>query len=168
MTMKHPLWTLCYICIIPFFHTANAQDTVSKHAIGLRLSDASGFWAEASYQHKVTEATRIEANLGVRGRSNFNAVKLSGFYQWFFAIDNALYWYTGPGLGLGLVDYNDNVAGRDESETFGFVSGTIGMEYHFDFPLMVSIDFRPEIFFDSFNNDDLNFNIGVSARYTFQ
>nr|WP_299439584.1 hypothetical protein [uncultured Aquimarina sp.] len=146
--------------------TAQAQD-ISEHAIGLRLSESDGFWAEATYQAKLSSNTRIELDLGVQGRNRYNALKLTGMYQWVFNIDGGLNWYVGPGIGGGLVDFDDDLDNRDNLETFGFVTGDVGIEYNFDFPLMISLDFRPEIYFDDYSNDDIIFNLGFSARYKF-
>ncbi|WP_299222639.1 outer membrane beta-barrel protein [uncultured Aquimarina sp.] len=146
--------------------TIQGQD-ISEHAIGLRLSESDGFWAEATYQAKLSSDTRIELDLGVQGRNRFNAVKITGMYQWVFNIDGGLNWYVGPGIGGGLVDFDNDLDNRDDLETFGFVTGDVGIEYNFDFPLMISLDFRPEIYFDDYSNDDIIFNLGLSARYKF-
>jgi hypothetical protein len=47
-----------------------------------------------------------------------------------------------------------------------FIAGDIGIEYSFDFPLLLSLDFRPELGFGNFN-DDLNFGIALGLRYQF-
>ncbi|WP_108804457.1 hypothetical protein [Aquimarina sp. Aq107] len=146
--------------------TAQAQE-ISEHAIGLRLSESNGFWAEATYQARLSPETRAELNLGVQGRNSFNAVKLTGIYQWVFNIDGGLNWYVGPGIGGGLVDYDNDLDNRDDLGTFGFVTGDVGIEFNFDFPLLISLDFRPEIYFDDYTNDDIIFNLGLSARYKF-
>ncbi|WP_298539351.1 hypothetical protein [uncultured Aquimarina sp.] len=146
--------------------TIQGQD-ISEHAIGLRLSESDGFWAEATYQAGLSSDTRIELDLGVQGRNRFNAVKLTGMYQWVFNIDGGLNWYVGPGIGGGLIDFDDDIDNRDNLETFGFVTGDVGIEYNFDFPLMISLDFRPEIYFDDYTDDDIIFNFGLSARYKF-
>ncbi|GAA3511327.1 hypothetical protein GCM10022393_26380 [Aquimarina addita] len=143
--------------------TINAQD-IAPHALGLRLGDSDGVWAEVSYQAGLSSDTRIEIDLGIRSRNSFSAVKLTGIYQWVFNIDGGLNWYVGPGIGGGLIDYDN---GDDGLESFGFIAGDVGIEYSFDFPLLISLDFRPEIYFDDFGDDDLNFNVGVSARYQF-
>ncbi|MHA7057192.1 hypothetical protein ACWGOQ_0008245 [Aquimarina sp. M1] len=146
--------------------SSQAQE-IPEHAIGLRLSESDGFWAEASYQARLSSDTRIELDLGVQGRNRYNAVKLTGMYQWVFNIDGGLNWYVGPGIGGGLVDFDNDLDDRDDLETFGFVTGDVGIEYNFDFPLLISLDFRPEIYFDDYNNDDITFNLGLSARYKF-
>ncbi|GAA0722493.1 hypothetical protein GCM10009430_24940 [Aquimarina litoralis] len=157
---------ISFIVVVASIFTAKAQD-VPEHALGLRLSESDGFWAEASYQAGLNSDSRIELNLGVQGRNRFNALKLTGMYHWVFNIDGGLNWYVGPGIGGGLVDFDNDLDNRDDLETFGFVTGDVGVEYHFDFPLLISIDFRPEIYFDDYNNDDIIFNLGLSARYKF-
>jgi len=146
--------------------TMQAQD-ISEHAIGLRLSESNGFWAEASYQARLSPTTRAELGLAVQGRNRANAVKLTGVYQWVFNIDGGLNWYVGPGIGGGLVDFDNDFDSRNDLETFGFVTGEVGIEFNFDFPLLVSLDFRPEVYFDDYSDDDIIFNLGLSARYKF-
>jgi hypothetical protein len=154
--------TLLFLCT----YTIQSQE-ISKHTVGLRLSEGDSFWAEASYQNALSKKTRIELGLGLQGRRSYNALKLIGIYQWVFNIDGGLNWYVGPGIGGGLVDYNSTIVRDDGLTTFGFVTGDIGIEYNFDFPLLISLDFRPEIYFDNYTNDDIIFNFGLSARYKF-
>ncbi|WP_378188062.1 hypothetical protein ACE939_06475 [Aquimarina sp. W85] len=156
---------LIFALILGGLTTVQSQQ-ISKHALGLRLSDSNGFWAEASYQAATSSDNRIELNLGAQGENFYNAIKLTGLYEWVFQIDGGLNWYVGPGIGGGIVDY-DNDFRRDDTDSFGFVTGTVGIEYNFDFPLLISLDFRPELYFDNYNNDDVNFNLGLSARYQF-
>jgi len=146
--------------------TVQAQN-IPEHALGLRLSEGDGFWAEASYQAALSSKTRVELDAGVQGRTSFSALKLTGIFQWVFNIDGGLNWYVGPGIGGGLVDFDNRIENRGNLETFGFVTGDVGIEYSFDFPLLISVDFRPEIYFDEYNNDDIIFNVGLSARYKF-
>ncbi|WP_103863880.1 hypothetical protein [Aquimarina sp. I32.4] len=147
-------------------HTVLSQE-ISEHSIGLRLSNGDGFWAEASYQNALSTNTRVELGLALQGKSTYKAIKLTGIHQWLFTIDNGLNWYTGPGIGGGALDYDTRIDGRDDKKTFGFITGNIGIEYNFDFPLLISFDFRPEIYFDSYSNNDISFNFGLSARYQF-
>ena len=61
----------------------------------------------------------------------------------------------------------DDVAPNiDDSDTSLFVAGDIGIEYDFDIPLLISLDFRPELGFGDFN-DDLDFDIALGLRYQF-
>lgn len=163
--MMKRIFIFTTLLIVSVF-TAQAQD-IPEHAIGLRLSESDGFWAEATYQARLSSDTRIELDLGVQGRNRYNALKITGIYHWVFNIDGGLNWYVGPGIGGGLVDFDDDLDNRGDLETFGFVTGDVGIEYNFDFPLMVSFDFRPEIYFDDYSNNDVIFNLGISARYKF-
>ena len=141
---------------------------ISKHTIGLRLSESDGFWAEASYQVALNSKNRIELGLGIQSKRSYNALKLTGIYQWVFTIDKGFNWYVGPGIGGGFVDFDSSFSEKNDLKTFGLIAGDIGIEYNFDFPLLISLDFRPEIYFDNYtNDDDISFNFGVSARYKF-
>ena len=146
--------------------SVQAQE-ISQHALGLRLGDSKGFGAEISYQLGLSGNNRLEFDLGWRDGRNGDAIKITGIYQWVFNIDGGFNWYVGPGGGLAIVDYDDNdFPDADTSDTFLFVAGNIGLEYNFDIPLLLSIDFRPEIGFGN-NDDDLDFDIGLGIRYQF-
>lgn len=141
--------------------TVNAQE-FSDNAIGLRFSENSGIGAEFTYQRKLSDSNRLEVDLGIRGNSSYSSFKATGLYQWVKHLDGDFNWYVGAGGGLG----SWNLKGIDESGTFIFGAGVIGVEYSFDIPLMVSLDFRPEIglsdYYDGFNAD-----FGLAVRYQF-
>ncbi len=145
----------------------HAQD-ISKHAIGLRLGDNDGFGAEVSYQLGLTDNNRLELDLGWRDSKNFDAIKIAGLYQWVFNLDRGFNWYVGPGGGIGFWSVKDDrfINDNGDSGSFFFLAGNIGLEYNFEFPLLLSLDFRPEIGFGDFN-DGLDFDIGVGVRYQF-
>ena len=103
-------------------------------AVGIRF----GYGVEASYQHTIKNANFIEANVGLEA---FNALNIAATYNWMIArpqwTDRGEWGvYAGPGANLGL-GFNGwfNVA----------VSGQIGLEYTFWFPLQLSIDIRPQL-----------------------
>jgi hypothetical protein len=150
---------LLTLCIFGFTLTSQAQN-IADHALGLRLGDNDGFGTEISYQHGLTENNRLELDLGWRSRNDFNAFRLTGLYQWVWNLEGGFNWYAGAGGGLGSVDTDD------DSEFFVLVAGDIGIEYEFDFPLLLSLDFRPEIGFSNYN-DDLGFDIALGIRYQF-
>lgn len=126
--MKKLFLTAMFIATI--FSSTNAQD-VSK-AIGARL----GMGAEFSYQHALSDANRLEFDLGLGGWDH-GGFSLSGLYHWVFNIDNGLNWYVGPGAQIGSVWSKNEYA-------FGIgIAGQIGIEYNFDFPLQLSLDWRP-------------------------
>ncbi|TDQ30066.1 hypothetical protein [Tenacibaculum caenipelagi] len=151
------------------FFTTNAQE-ISDNAIGLRLGDNDGFGAEISYQRRLSDANRLEIDLGIRNGNNYDGFKATGLYQWVWQLENRFNWFAGVGGGLGVWSIDDYTVGgvtyKGGSETFVFASGTIGIEYNFDIPLMISLDFRPEIGFND-AYDGFNSDFGLGIRYQF-
>lgn len=152
--------------IIGFSVGAQSQN-VSKNALGLRLGDNDGFGGEISYQRKLTSNNRLEFDLGWRNSNNVDAVKLVGLYQWIWNIDGGLHWYAGVGGGVGSWSFDNN--SNSDNGTFGLVAGDLGIEYDFDMPLQISLDFRPEIYFNSDTFRDNNFgpDVALGLRYRF-
>lgn len=153
------------IAVLGFTALSQAQ-SISPNAIGLRLGDSDGFGAEVSYQRALGDNNRLELDLGWRDGKNYDGFKLTGLYQWVWTLDGNFNWYVGAGGGLGSYNFDNVPDGVDDSETFVFAAGDIGIEYDFDIPLMLSLDFRPEIGFGDFN-DDLDFDIALGIRYQF-
>ncbi|WP_372753118.1 hypothetical protein [Mariniflexile sp.] len=141
---------------------------ISKNALGLRLGDSDGFGAEVSYQRALNQNKRLEFDLGWRDSKNYDGFKLAVLHQWVWNIDGGFNWYAGVGGGLGSYGFNDN-NGNDYTDTFAFAAGDIGIEYNFDIPLLLSLDFRPEIGFgdEVYDNNDLDFDIALGIRYQF-
>lgn len=110
---------------------ANAQ--VDGKAIGVRF----GLGGELSYQHPLGSANRLEADLGISGWG----VGLTGIYQWVWdlsALADGFNWYAGVGGTLGLATSNSG---------FGLgVAGQVGIEYNFNIPLQLSLDYRPALY----------------------
>lgn len=146
----------------------SAQE-IADHALGLRLGDSDGFGAEISYQKSLGLNNRLELDLGWRDSRNFNAFKLAALYQWVRPIENNFNWYYGVGGGIGSVDFPNNPNNNDDGGFFVFAAGDIGIEYNFDIPLILSLDFRPElgvVGYDGFS-DNFDFDIGLGIRYQF-
>ncbi|MBO8453674.1 MAG: hypothetical protein IAC07_02985 [Bacteroidetes bacterium] len=163
--------------------------TAQPRAVGARLG-ASGF--EASYQHTLG-SNFIEADLGLDylGRPGFKAEALYNFVFARPAWTDRGTWglYAGPGLALGYVEDIvhwktgnpgiDNTYRNWRGHDYGFmmsVTGQIGLEYTFWFPLQLSVDIRPYIGFHVsesgfgtgfYNNGLFGFIPTVSARYRF-
>ncbi|NNC50583.1 MAG: outer membrane beta-barrel protein [Flaviramulus sp.] len=154
---------LLSLTIFGFSFLASAQE-ISPNAIGLRLGDSDGLGAEISYQHALGDNNRLELDFGWRDGNNYNAFKLTGLYQWVFPLDDAFNWYVGAGGGIASFDGKNALNG--DSETALFAAGDIGIEYSFDIPLQLSLDFRPELGFGKFT-DDLDFDIAFGIRYQF-
>lgn len=131
--MKKLLLTLAVVfCTVS---AANAQ--VSGNTIGLRL----GYGAELSYQHALSDASRLELNLGLSSLNfNYLSLNVSGIYQTVYAIDGVqgLNWYWGVGAALGVYSKSFQVG----------VLGDLGIEYNFpQIPLSLSLDWRPGLYF---------------------
>jgi hypothetical protein len=158
---------LLSIALVGFTFAIQAQN-IADNALGLRLGDSNGFGAEISYQRALGDNNRLELDLGWRNGSNYDGFKIAGLYQWVNTLDGNFNWFVGVGGGLGA--FSVEVPGMsDANDTFIFAAGDIGIEYDFDIPLLISIDFRPEIGFgdDAFGNNDLDFDVALSLRYQF-
>ena len=138
---------------------------ISENAIGLRLGDNDGFGAEVSYQRALGSSNRFEADLGWRNSKHVDALKLAGLYQWVWNIDGGFNWYAGIGGGVGSWRYERY--GDKDNGSFVFAAGDIGIEYDFDIPLMVSLDFRPEFGGSGYYENNYGSDIALGLRYQF-
>ena len=162
--MKKVIFTL--LAMVGFTFAAQSQE-ISKNAIGLRLGDNDGFGTEVSYQRGIGDNNRLEFDLGWRDNERFAAYRITALYQWVWNLDGGFNWYVGAGGGLAQVDFDDNIPNfDDDSETYLYAAGDIGIEYNFDIPLLLSLDFRPEFGFGDYN-DDVDFDIALGVRYQF-
>lgn len=166
--MKKFLFTT--ILLVGLAFSGQAQN-LSKNALGLRLGDNDGYGGEVSYQRALTSDTRLEFNLGWRNSKDYDAVKLAALHQWIWNIDGGFNWYAGVGGGIGSwktgTYYINNVKYKGDSNTVLFAAGDIGIEYNFDIPLQLSLDFRPEIYFSDNINDDFGPDVALGIRYKF-
>ncbi|CAM1368816.1 conserved exported hypothetical protein [Tenacibaculum sediminilitoris] len=148
--MKKKLFVITF-CLLAIF-SANAQ-SISKNTIGLRFGDNNGIGGEFSYQRKLGNINRLELNLGLR--NDFEDFKATALYEWVWKLEGHFNWYAGAGGGL-----------INSSGTAIFGAGVIGIEYNFDIPLLISLDYRPEIgitrSYDGFHSD-----FGLGIRYQF-
>lgn len=126
----------------------NAQ----KRAIGARL----GYGLDFSYQHNMGEKNMLEVEVGLPA---FSGIEAAATYDWLFPISSwkeagSWNWYAGVGAGAGyswLWGWGN----------YGYVgvAGRIGIEYNFDFPLSLSLDWRP-IFGPRFGSGNIGFYDG--------
>jgi hypothetical protein len=146
----------------------NAQ-TISENALGLRFGGGNGYGAEVSYQRALGDNNRLELDLGWRNdKNNYDSFKLAALYQWVWNIEGGFNWYVGAGGGVGSVSDNRKDNFRGDDGTFLFLAGDIGIEYNFDFPLLISLDFRPEIGFSDYDViDNFSPDIALGLRYQF-
>lgn len=165
--MKKVFLTLLFAVIT--LTITNAQE-VSKNAIGIRAGDGDGFGTEISYQRALSGNNRLEIDLGYENGNNFDGFKATGIYQWIWNIEGGFNWYAGAGAGVGTINLDDDFNGRDrfddDSETFIFAAGQVGIEYNFNFPLLISLDVRPEWYFGDFR-DGNDWDVALGLRYQF-
>ena len=166
---------LSAVMVVALAFTAQAQE-ISKNAIGLRFGSNGGFGTEISYQRALSSNNRLEVDLGWRNRKDYNndnyddnAIKLTALYQWVWNIDGGFNWYAGIGGGVGSYnrDYYDDNRIYDNN-VFAFAAGNIGIEYNFDIPLLISLDFRPEFGrSNGYYNNNYGSDVAVALRYQF-
>jgi hypothetical protein len=130
----------------------NAQD-ISDNAIGLRLGGGNGTGGEISYQKYLGGNNRLEIDLGLA--NEFTNFKATGLYQWVWTLEEQFNWYAG--FGGGIVSANG---------TGIYAAGVIGIEYNFNAPILLSIDYRPEVGVAG-GLDGLDSNFSLSVRYQF-
>jgi len=125
--MKKTLLIIGLLFTIIF--SVNAQEN-SKNTIGIRFGNNLDVGGEISYQRLLNTSHRLEINVGFK-YNDLSSISAIGLYQWVFELDNNFNWYVGAGFG-------------NASSTFLGV-GTLGVEYNFDIPLLISLDIRPQI-----------------------
>ena len=151
--------------LIGLTFAAHAQD-ISENVLGLRLGSNDGFGGEVSYQRGMSNNNRLELDLGWRNSEDVDAFKLAGIYQWVWNIDGDFNWYAGVGGGLGSWSTTDSAV--NDSGTFVFAVGDIGIEYNFkEAPIQLSLDFRPEFGGNGYYKNNYGSDIGLGIRYKF-
>ncbi|MFK8058936.1 MAG: hypothetical protein AB8B78_02490 [Polaribacter sp.] len=132
--------------------TINAQD-ISDNAIGLRFGGGNGVGGEISYQKTLGNNNRLQIDLGLANK--FTNFKATGLYQWVWVLEDKFNWFAG--FGGGIVSANG---------TGVYGAGNIGIEYNFSEPVLISIDYRPEIGIAGGLNG-INSNFALAVRYQF-
>ncbi|MDR2980482.1 MAG: hypothetical protein LBV02_08625 [Bacteroidales bacterium] len=135
-------------------------------AIGARL----GGDVEFSYQHSVGSSNMLDLSAGLGLGVGYFQFGVTGMYDWLFPINSWSYagewtWYAGPGVGVGFRSYIlENLFPLAVN-----VGGQIGIEYAFDFPLNLSLDYRPMINLLGFGNGYWGNLTGIAlgVRYRF-
>lgn len=148
--MKKTLLILSIIFTATF--ATNAQE-ISDNAIGLRFGGGNGVGAEITYQKALKSNNRLEIDLGLA--NEFTNFKATALYEWVWNLEDNLNWYAGAGAGI----VSTSGAGI-------YASGVVGIEYNFNAPILLSIDYRPEIGVAG-NLDGLNSDIALSVKYQF-
>lgn len=138
--------------LVSLTFSVNAQD-IADNAIGLRLSGGNGAGGEISYQKALGNTNRLEIDLGLA--NEFADFKATGLYQWVWSLEEQFNWYAG--FGGGIVSANG---------TGIYGAGVIGIEYNFNAPVLLSLDYRPEIGVAG-GLDGLNSSFSLAVRYQF-
>ena len=140
--------------------TLFTQAQTMEKSIGVRITNGGEF----SFQNPLGNSTRAELDFGIYGT---NTVLLTGIYQWVFELQEGFNWYAGVGAGVGSWSVDENYG--DESGSFVFAAGDIGIEYNFqEAPIQLSLDFRPELYFGgdyADSRDGFGPDIALGIRY---
>jgi hypothetical protein len=132
--------------------TANAQE-ISDNAIGLRFGGGNGLGGEISYQKSLGSNNRLEIDLGLaNGLTDFKA---TGLYEWIWTLEDKFNWYAGAGGGI-----------VSAGGTGLYAAGVVGIEYNFKSPVLLSLDYRPEIGISG-GLSGLSSDVALSVRYQF-
>jgi hypothetical protein len=134
------------VAVVALSASAMAQAGSEKFAIGARVGYGyAGFPAEVSFMWGVgPELNRIEMDLGFSwwgapGGAHYAGLQFTAAYQWRWNIVKGLHWYVGPGATVGSWF-------ADLPFCFG-VGGQVGIEYDFDAPIQLTLDYRPMVNF---------------------
>lgn len=164
--MRRSLFLIFFL--IGYTYLSYGQD-LSNNTVGIRVGDNKGFGIEVTYQHLLEENKRLEMGLGWHTGRYVNSYKLTALHQWVWVLEDKFNWYAGAGSGIGRLKFERyyESSRKTKQNTFIFIAGNIGVEYNLDnIPLLISLDFRPEIGFGQYR-DDLTFDIALGLRYKF-
>lgn len=153
---------LSVIMILGLVSITQSQE-IAKNALGIRPGTNNGFGVETSYQRGLSDNNRLEFNLGWRDVRDYHAIKGLALYQWVWNLDGNFNWYAGAGCGVASWDYDD-----DDSGVSVLATGDIGIEYGFkEFPLLLSIDVRPEIGSGNYDDNNFELDLGLGIKFKF-
>ena len=141
------------LSLVAFAAVASAQ----PRALGIRAT----YGAELSYQHTLGGSNFAEFDLGWAGNSGFN---LAGIYDFIIGGSDNFNFYAGPGADLSVYKYTDG--DKDKTGLGLGIAGQLGMEYNFNIPLTLSLDWRPV--FNFIGNTGFGWqSIALGIRYRF-
>ena len=159
--MKKIILTLALVLSMSTALFAQAEGST----IGLRF----GYPTEVSYQKGLNSENRIELGLGFRNYVGYYTnLSVSGVYQWvkdLSTIADGMAWYYGGGASVGFYSYYQN------SYFPISVLGQVGIQYDFNVPLRLSLDWRPGFQFGGYkdshytNNGFVGDGVCLGIRY---
>jgi len=141
--------------VLGFAVAASAQ----PRAIGVRIGNGG----EISYQHSMgSNFLEVDGGLGLGLVDGVFNVGATGIYNFMISeFGNGFGFYAGPGAGVGLALGDVNYLALS-------AAGMVGIEYNFNFPLQISLDFRQHIGIGfSGNGIWAPSSIGLGIRYQF-
>ena len=141
--------------VLGFAVAASAQ----PRAIGVRIGNGG----EISYQHSMgSNFLEVDGGLGLGLDDGVFNVGATGIYNFMISeFGNGFGFYAGPGAGVGLALGEVNYLALS-------AAGMVGIEYNFNFPLQISLDFRQHIGIGfSGNGIWAPSSIGLGLRYQF-
>jgi hypothetical protein len=147
-----------------------ASQEISDNAIGLRIGTPKSF--EVSFQRILGEVNRLEVDLGYFNKNNYDVFRIIGLNQWVVSLnDDNLNWFVGIGGGGGIWSYNndeDMEFDRVKNGNFIAIAASVGLEYNFESPFIISLDFRPKhLFGNGFGNQLDAIDVAIGIRYQF-
>lgn len=135
-------------------------------SIGGRLGN---YGIDVSYENYVFGgADFLEFGLGLDNGFSTSSFHVDGIYNFMILEPDWTpvgHWefYAGPGASVAVWKNSD-----DENTVYAGFLGNVGLEYTFNFPLQLSIDFRPRLMFgDGRVRGDGPFSLGLGVRYAF-
>ena len=141
--------------VLGFAVAASAQ----PRAIGVRIGNGG----EISYQHSMgSNFLEVDGGLGLGLVDGVFNVGATGIYNFMISeFGNGFGFYAGPGAGVGLALRRVNYLALS-------AAGMVGIEYNFNFPLQISLDFRQHIGIGfSGNGIWAPSSVGLGLRYQF-
>ena len=162
---------LSLIVLLALGTAVRAQDYDITTGLRMGYGHRSAFTLEFSAQAFVNDINRVEVDLGLRLRNHFTKTDdgesydvylpigpiLTSAWQWHWFLAGGFGVYGGPALQLSLPAWHHFSMGA---------GGQVGLDYQFDAPFQVALDFRPIYnFFGPYKGFDPN--VGLSFRYAF-
>lgn len=155
--MKKLIFTIALALCISSGLFAQAEGST----IGLRF----GYPTEVSYQKGLNSTNRIELGAGFRSYAGYyTTLSVSGVYQWvkdLSSLADGMAWYYGGGASIGFNSYS--------SKAYFPVTilGQIGIQYDFNIPLRLSLDWRPGFQFlgHHYTNGFVGDGVCLGVRY---
>lgn len=148
-----------FITLLALVALTTAAHAQYNHTLGVRLGAGSAFGAELSYQGFLSDINRIELDLGAHfgqyDGSRYNAVSLAAMYHWHWFLAGGFGFYVGPGVKAYIQERHAGLG----------IGGQVGVDYQFNVPLQISIDFRP--MYHLINYSGGNYGVALGLRYAF-